>query len=52
MPKKSPSKKFCSIPFLTKLNDTNEKPFAEATPYSIVRMKIQLQLYIEYLNIL
>jgi len=51
MPKKSPSKTFCLISF--SINLTYEKPFAEATPYSIIRMKIQLQLYREeYLNIL
>lgn len=51
MTKKSPTKTFCLIPFL--INLTHEKPFAEATPYSIIRMKIQLQLYRgEYLNIL
>ena len=50
MPKKSPSKTFCLIPFL--INLTHEKPFAEATPYSIIPMKIRLQLYREYLNIL
>lgn len=48
---KEPFKTFCLIPFL--INLTHEKPFAEATPYSIIRMKIQLQLYRgEYLNIL